>query len=173
MREMRINSISFHSFAWILFRLFYGSQLYDPRATTFLAGEEASESEIAAQLRQWDGDGDGHVNFAEFLEAMTRLLTDTDNEERMRQAFRMFDQVNDKALSKTTYTALSLEVLVFQAFFGYQAKYYGIESSQFHTSSWSFPDFLGLQVTRFVTCMPSFLPLSNCIKLRIKYVVVW
>ena len=56
-------------------------------------GEEASDKEIAEKMSEWDGDGDGHIDFAEFLKAMTKLLTDCDNEERLRQAFRLFDKV--------------------------------------------------------------------------------
>ena len=44
-------------------------------------------------MSEWDEDGDGSINFAEFLSAMTRILTDTDNEERMKEAFQLFDKV--------------------------------------------------------------------------------
>jgi calmodulin len=44
-------------------------------------------------MRNWDGDGDGKINFAEFLVAMAQILTDTDNEDRMKEAFRIFDKV--------------------------------------------------------------------------------
>ena len=45
------------------------------------------------KIGEWDGDGDGSINFAEFLDAMTRILTDTESEARMREAFRLFDKV--------------------------------------------------------------------------------
>ena len=45
-------------------------------------------------MSEWDEDGDGSINFAEFLSAMTRILTDTDNEERMKEAFQLFDKVS-------------------------------------------------------------------------------
>ena len=44
-------------------------------------------------MSEWDEDGDGSINFAEFLSAMTRILTDTDSEERMKEAFQLFDKV--------------------------------------------------------------------------------
>ncbi len=50
-------------------------------------------------MREWDGDGDGCIDFAEFLDAMTRILTDTDNEGRLKEAFRMFDKVRNRRLS--------------------------------------------------------------------------
>ena len=57
------------------------------------AGHTVTDSEIAERIREWDGDGDGSINFAEFLDAMTKILTDTDNEVRLREAFRLFDKV--------------------------------------------------------------------------------
>ncbi len=69
--------ISFHEFQQIL--------------TSF--GEHVSDNEIGERIRMWDGDGDGKINFAEFLVAMAQILTDTENEERMRDAFRIFDKV--------------------------------------------------------------------------------
>jgi calmodulin len=56
-------------------------------------GEHVSDNEIGERIRMWDGDGDGKINFAEFLVAMAQILTDTENEERMRDAFRIFDKV--------------------------------------------------------------------------------
>ena len=55
--------------------------------------QDVSDDEILARIGEWDGDGDGSINFSEFLEAMTKILTDTDNEERMREAFNLFDKV--------------------------------------------------------------------------------
>ena len=44
----------------------------------------------------WDKDGNGKVDFKEFLSAVIHMLTSTDNEEVIRQAFKMFDKVIDK-----------------------------------------------------------------------------
>jgi len=65
------------------------------RAILSALGERATDEEIREKIRQWDGDGDGSINFAEFLDAMTRILTDTDNEARLREAFRLFDKDNN------------------------------------------------------------------------------
>ena len=51
-------------------------------------------------MSEWDEDGDGSINFAEFLSAMTRILTDTDNEERMKEAFQLFDKVTTFSVSQ-------------------------------------------------------------------------
>ena len=47
-------------------------------------------------LSQWDNDGDGCVDFKEFLMVVARMLTEdvTDNLERMREAFGLFDTVS-------------------------------------------------------------------------------
>ena len=58
-----------------------------------------SDDEIRERMSEWDEDGDGSINFAEFLSAMTRILTDTDNEERMKEAFQLFDKVPCQFLS--------------------------------------------------------------------------
>ena len=60
----------------------------------FFTGEDASESEIQDRIGEWDSDGDGKINFAEFLNAMTKILTDTENEDRMKTAFELFDKVS-------------------------------------------------------------------------------
>ena len=57
---------------------------------------QVSDQEIVDRMRMWDGDGDGKINFAEFLVAMAQILTDTENEERMREAFRIFDKVIER-----------------------------------------------------------------------------
>ena len=46
-------------------------------------------------ISEWDGDGDGCVDFKEFLFVVSRMLTEdvTENSERMKEAFRMFDKV--------------------------------------------------------------------------------
>lgn len=46
-------------------------------------------------ISEWDGDGDGCVDFKEFLQVVSRMLTEdvTENFQRMKEAFRMFDKV--------------------------------------------------------------------------------
>ena len=56
-------------------------------------GHTVTDDEIRERIKEWDGYGDGTINFSEFLDAMTRILTDTDNEVRLREAFRLFDKV--------------------------------------------------------------------------------
>ena len=54
-----------------------------------------SELHNYCQFSEWDGDGDGCVDFKEFLHVVSRMLTEdvTENYERMKEAFRMFDKV--------------------------------------------------------------------------------
>ena len=60
-----------------------------------------SDDEIRERMSEWDEDGDGSINFAEFLSAMTRILTDTDNEDRMKEAFQLFDKVGGKNIPQS------------------------------------------------------------------------
>jgi len=57
---------------------------------------KVSDESIIAEmyLSEWDGDGDGCVDFKEFLFVVSRMLTEdvTENSERMKEAFRMFDK---------------------------------------------------------------------------------
>ncbi len=74
------------------------------------AGHTVTDEEIRARIQEWDGDGDGSINFAEFLDAMTRILTDTDNEIRLRDAFRLFDKVNNRTQLRSKCTCMSINL---------------------------------------------------------------
>ncbi|KAM0946460.1 putative EF-hand domain-containing protein [Dioscorea sansibarensis] len=39
-----------------------------------------------------DADGNGTIDFLEFLNVMARKIKDTDSEEKLREAFRVFDK---------------------------------------------------------------------------------
>lgn len=41
--------------------------------------------------------GNGTIDFPEFLTMMARKMKDTDSEEEIREAFRVFDKVNEVA----------------------------------------------------------------------------
>jgi len=60
---------------------------------------DLTDENIIAELylSEWDGDGDGCVDFKEFLHVVSRMLTEdvTENFERMKEAFRMFDKDNN------------------------------------------------------------------------------
>lgn len=49
-------------------------------------------SNIAAKINEVDADGNGTIDFPEFLTMMARKMKDTDSEEEIREAFRVFDK---------------------------------------------------------------------------------
>ena len=44
-------------------------------------------------INEVDADGNGTIDFPEFLTMMARKMKDTDSEEEIREAFRVFDKV--------------------------------------------------------------------------------
>ena len=58
-------------------------------------GQHPTESEIQDMLNEVDSDGNGMIDFSEFLTMMARKMKDTDFEEEMRAAFLVFDTDRD------------------------------------------------------------------------------
>jgi calmodulin len=48
---------------------------------------------------QVDADGNNSIDFAEFITLMARKMHDTDSEEEIREAFKVFDKNNDGHIS--------------------------------------------------------------------------
>ena len=46
-------------------------------------------------INEVDADGNGTIDFPEFLTMMARKMKDTDSEEEIREAFRVFDKVRN------------------------------------------------------------------------------
>jgi calmodulin len=55
-------------------------------------GQNPSESELADMINEVDADNDGTIDFPEFLTMMARKMKDTDSEEEIREAFKVFDR---------------------------------------------------------------------------------
>jgi len=55
-------------------------------------GQNPTESELADMIREVDADGNGSIDFPEFLTMMARKMRDTESEEDVREAFRVFDK---------------------------------------------------------------------------------
>ena len=55
-------------------------------------GQNPTEAELLPMIAQVDKDGDGTFNFSEFLELMANNMEDIDDEEEIREAFRVFDK---------------------------------------------------------------------------------
>ncbi|XP_044836073.1 calmodulin-like protein 5 [Mauremys mutica] len=55
-------------------------------------GQNPTEAELQDMIGELDADGSGTVDFPEFLSMMARKMRDTDSEEEIREAFRVFDR---------------------------------------------------------------------------------
>ncbi|XP_032258166.1 calmodulin-1-like [Phoca vitulina] len=54
-------------------------------------GQNPTEAELQ-DMMEADADGNGIIDFPEFLTMMARKMKDTDSEEEIREAFRVFDK---------------------------------------------------------------------------------
>jgi calmodulin len=55
-------------------------------------GQNPTERELQDMINEVDGDGNGTIDFPEYLIMMARKMKDTDTEEEIREAFRVFDK---------------------------------------------------------------------------------
>merc|ERR550525_2281992 len=54
--------------------------------------EEPTEAELQDMINEVDADGNGTIDFPEFLSLMARKMKDTDTEEELIEAFKVFDR---------------------------------------------------------------------------------
>jgi calmodulin len=57
-------------------------------------GQKPTIAELEAMIKEVDIDGNGEIDFGEFLTMMAKKLKETDLEEDIREAFRVFDVKN-------------------------------------------------------------------------------
>lgn len=62
-------------------------------------GHEVSEDELRMMMAEADSDGDGHVDFAEFVALNTRDVDSTARLQDLQEAFKMFDMNGDGSIS--------------------------------------------------------------------------
>jgi len=55
-------------------------------------GQNPTEAELQDMINEVDGDGNGTIDFPEFLALMARKMKDTDSEEELIEAFKVFDR---------------------------------------------------------------------------------
>jgi len=55
-------------------------------------GQNPTEAELADMINEVDTDGSGTIDFPEFLNMMARKMKDSDNEDEIREAFKVFDK---------------------------------------------------------------------------------
>jgi Ca2+-binding EF-hand superfamily protein len=55
-------------------------------------GQNPTEAELQDMINEVDQDSSGSIDFPEFLTLMSRKMHDTDTEEEIKEAFRVFDK---------------------------------------------------------------------------------
>ncbi|KAL8136658.1 hypothetical protein V2J09_002659 [Rumex salicifolius] len=55
-------------------------------------GQNPTEAELQDMINEVDADGNGTIDFTEFLNLMARKMKDTNSEEDLKVAFRVFDK---------------------------------------------------------------------------------
>ncbi|GLJ54714.1 hypothetical protein SUGI_1175330 [Cryptomeria japonica] len=55
-------------------------------------GQNPTEAELRDMISEVDADGNGTIDFPEFLNLMARKMKDTDSEEELKEAFKVFDK---------------------------------------------------------------------------------
>ncbi|KAF8625665.1 hypothetical protein AX15_005244 [Amanita polypyramis BW_CC] len=55
-------------------------------------GQNPTEAELQDMINEVDADGNGTIDFPEFLTMMARKMRDTDSEQEIKEAFRVFDK---------------------------------------------------------------------------------
>ncbi|CDW53538.1 Calmodulin [Trichuris trichiura] len=62
-------------------------------------GQRPTESELRDMVNEVDEDGNGTIEFDEFLQMMSRKMKDSDSEQELREAFQVFDKDKDGFIS--------------------------------------------------------------------------
>jgi len=55
-------------------------------------GQNPTEAELQDMINEVDVDGNGTIDFPEFLAMMAKKMKDTDSEEEIKEAFKVFDK---------------------------------------------------------------------------------
>lgn len=55
-------------------------------------GQNPTEAELKDMISEVDADKNGTIDFPEFLSLMARKMKDSDSEEELREAFKVFDK---------------------------------------------------------------------------------
>mmetsp|Transcript_35982 Transcript_35982/g.32366 ORF Transcript_35982/g.32366 Transcript_35982/m.32366 type:complete len:176 (+) Transcript_35982:567-1094(+) len=62
-------------------------------------GQNPTDAEIEDMINEVDADGNGTIDFPEFLGLMSRKMKDCDSEEEITEAFRVFDKEGNGYIS--------------------------------------------------------------------------
>ncbi|SPP75545.1 neo-calmodulin [Drosophila guanche] len=77
-------------------------------------GRQPTDNQLQAMINEVDSDGNGSIEMAEFCSMILRKMHDTNHEDELRDAFRVFDKENNGYITsaelKVVLTALGLKL---------------------------------------------------------------
>lgn len=84
-------------------------------------GQNPTEAELQDMINEVDADGNGTIDFPEFLTMMARKMRDTDSEEEIKEAFKVFDKDGNGYISaaELRHVMTNLGLLFFLICFDY------------------------------------------------------
>ena len=79
-------------------------------------GQNPTEAELQDMINEVDADGNGTIDFPEFLSLMARKMKDTDTEEELIEAFKVFDRDGNGLLDAEEFTQFVTATWVVEPF---------------------------------------------------------
>jgi len=73
-------------------------------------GHPPTEGEVQDMISEVDIDGNGNINFQEYISLMARRMRDGDLEEEMKQVFRLFDRDGNGLVGASELKSLMLGI---------------------------------------------------------------
>lgn len=64
-------------------------------------GQRPTETELRDMVSAVDSDGNGTIEFNEFLQMMSKKMNETDNDDELKEAFKVFDKNADGYISSS------------------------------------------------------------------------
>src|SRR5580692_3985392 len=80
-------------------------------------GQNPTEAELQDMINEVDADGNGEIDFPEFLTMMARKMKDTDSEEEIKEAFKVFDKNGDGKISAAELRHVMTSIGILPSFF--------------------------------------------------------
>jgi len=69
-------------------------------------GQNPTPQELQDMINEVDEDGNGVIDFQEFLQMMARKMKDSETEDELKEAFKMFDKDGNGTISATELKAV-------------------------------------------------------------------
>ena len=78
-------------------------------------GEEPNEAELKKIIKDLELDGQGTMEFPDFLKMMAKRMKDKDSDQELREAFRVFDENGTGFVSGSDLTYILVDVMGIKA----------------------------------------------------------